>query len=87
MRSSPQAIRGRVAPGKRRGSQLADESLAKRRHEGTYLAREEQPPPSSCLKWPSVTQGWAVERLHVHLFFYQRTVRALPRESLDVWWN
>ena len=27
--------RGRVAPGKRRGSQLADESLAKRRLEGT----------------------------------------------------
>ena len=80
----PREGRTRQEKGKPTGP---DESLAKRRHEGTYLAREEQPPPSSCLKWPSVTQGWAVERLHVHLFFYQRTVRALPRESLDVWWN
>ena len=31
----PEAIRGRAAPGKRRGSQLADESLTKRRSEGT----------------------------------------------------
>ena len=30
---SPEEIRGRAAPGKRRGSQLADESLTKRRKE------------------------------------------------------
>ena len=32
---APEAIQGRTAPGKRRGSQLADESLTKRRSEGT----------------------------------------------------
>ena len=31
----PEAIQGRAAPGKRRGSQLANESLTKRRSEGT----------------------------------------------------